>query len=51
MLLIKNGYIKTMAGADLKNGCVVIWTADPLITIGAEAYITIVDGRVVYSAE
>ena len=39
MLLIKNGYVKTMAGAD------------PLITIGAEAYITIVDGRVVYSAE
>ena len=34
-----------------KDGDVVIWTADPLVTIGAEAYITIVDGKVVYSAE
>ena len=34
-----------------KDGDVVIWTADPLVTIGAEAYITIVDGNVVYSAE
>ena len=34
-----------------KDGDVVIWTADPLVTIGAEAYVTIVDGRVVYSAE
>ena len=34
-----------------KDGDVVIWTADPLITIGAEAYITVVDGKVVYSAE
>ena len=34
-----------------KDGDVVIWTADPLVTIGAEAYTTIVDGKVVYSAE
>ena len=34
-----------------KDGDVVIWTADPLVTIGAEAYITVVDGKVVYSAE
>ena len=34
-----------------KDGDVVIWTADPLVTIGAEAYITVVDGNVVYSAE
>ena len=34
-----------------KDGDVVIWTADPLTTIGAEAYITVVDGSVVYSAE
>jgi len=34
-----------------KDGDVVIWTADPLTTIGAEAYITVVDGRVVYRAE
>ena len=34
-----------------KDGDVVIWTADPLTTIGGEAYITVVDGKVVYSAE
>jgi len=34
-----------------KDGDVVIWTADPLVNIGAEAYMTIVDGQVVYSAE
>ena len=34
-----------------KDADVVIWTADPLTTIGGEAYITIVDGKVVYSAE
>ena len=34
-----------------KDGDVVIWTADPLATIGGEAYITVVDGKVVYSAE
>ena len=34
-----------------KDADVVIWTADPLTTIGGEAYITIIDGKVVYSAE
>ena len=24
MLLIKNGYVKTMAGDDLENGCILI---------------------------
>ena len=33
-----------------KDADVVIWTADPLKTVGAEAYITIVDGKVVYRA-
>ena len=33
-----------------KDGAVVIWTADPLTTIGGEAYVTIVDGKVVYQA-
>ena len=33
-----------------KDGDVVIWTADPLQTIGGEAYITIVDGKIVYQA-
>lgn len=34
-----------------KDADIVIWTADPLTTIGGESYITIVDGKVVYSAE
>ena len=34
-----------------KDGDVVIWTADPLTTIGGEAYVTVVDGKVVYSAK
>ena len=34
-----------------KDGDVVIWTADPLTTIGGEACITVVNGKVVYSAE
>lgn len=33
-----------------KDADVVIWTADPLTTIGGEAYVTIIDGKVVYSA-
>ncbi len=33
-----------------KDADVVIWTADPLTTIGGRAYITIVDGKVVYQA-
>lgn len=34
-----------------KDGDVVIWQADPLCEIGAEAHITVIDGRVVYCAE
>ena len=34
-----------------KDADVVIWTADPLSTVGGEAYITIVDGKIVYRAE
>ena len=33
-----------------KDGDIVIWTADPMTTAGAESYITIVDGKVVYQA-
>ena len=98
MLLIQNGYIKTMADAPViplqhlpmcaglaanaglpaeeawraitinpakatgiadrvgslevgKDGDVVIWTADPITTIGAEAYTTVVDGKIVYAAK
>ena len=32
-----------------KDGDVVIWTADPLTTIGGHAYVTVVDGKVVHS--
>lgn len=33
-----------------KDADIVIWTADPLTTIGGKAYTTIVDGKVVYQA-
>ena len=34
-----------------KDGDVVIWQDDPLTAIGAQAYLTVVDGKVVYQAE
>ena len=34
-----------------KDGDVVIWQADPLSEVCAESYITIIDGKIVYSAE
>ena len=33
-----------------KDADVVIWTADPMVTLGAESYTTIVDGKIVYQA-
>jgi imidazolonepropionase-like amidohydrolase len=33
-----------------KDADIVIWTADPLTTIGARAYVTIIDGKIVYQA-
>lgn len=33
-----------------KDGDVVVWTADPLTEVGAEAYVTVVDGKAVYRA-
>ena len=33
-----------------KDGDVVIWTADPMKTLGAESYMTIIDGKIVYQA-
>lgn len=33
-----------------KDGDVVIWAEDPLTNIGGEAYMTIVDGKIVYQA-
>jgi imidazolonepropionase-like amidohydrolase len=32
-----------------KDADVVIWTADPITSVGAESYITIVDGKIVYN--
>ena len=34
-----------------KDGDVVIWEADPLTVIGTSAYMTVVDGKIVYRAE
>ena len=31
-----------------KDGDVVIWTADPITTIGGEAWVTVIDGKIVY---
>ena len=42
----KNYLVAKEAG---KDGDVVIWTADPLTTVGASAYATVIDGRVVHS--
>ena len=36
MLFIKNAYIKTMAGADIPNGCILIDDAGKLAAIGAD---------------
>ena len=33
-----------------KDGDVVIWTADPLTTIGGRAYTTVIEGEIVYQA-
>ena len=33
-----------------KDADLVIWTADPLVTVGAEAWMTVVDGKIVYRA-
>ena len=33
-----------------KDGDIVIWTADPMTTVGAESYTTIIDGKIVYQA-
>ena len=34
-----------------KDADFVLWTADPLTTIGGQAYMTVIDGRIVYQAE
>lgn len=32
-----------------KDADIVIWTADPMTSVGAHAYITLIDGKVIYS--
>ena len=49
MLLIKNGYIKTMAGADLKNGCVLIGDDGKIAAVGTE--LTAPEGAAVIDAQ
>ncbi len=34
MLFIQNGYVKTMAGADLKNGCILIGDDGKILAVG-----------------
>ncbi len=34
-----------------KDGDVVIWTANPMHTVGAASYVTVVDGQIVYRAQ
>ena len=36
MIFIKNGYIKTMAGADIENGCVLINDNGKIEAVGAD---------------
>ena len=52
MLLIKNGYIKTMAGPDLENGCVLIGDNGKILEVAPvidapEAEIIDAEGRLV----
>ena len=34
-----------------KDADIVIWQDDPLTTIGATAYITVIDGKIIYNSE
>ena len=53
MLFIKNGYIKTMAGEDIKNGCLLIGDGGKILAIGekidapSDAEIIDAEGRLV----
>ena len=49
MLLIKNGYIKTMAGADIENGAILIDDNGKIAAVGAE--LTAPEGATVIDAE
>ena len=52
MLLIKNGYIKTMAGQDIPNGCVLVGDDGKIISVAEhidapEATVIDAEGRLV----
>lgn len=49
MLLIKNGYIKTMAGADIENGAILIDDNGKIVAVGAD--LTAPEGATVIDAE
>ena len=34
-----------------KDGDIVIWNADPITTVGAAAHLTVIEGKVVYTAK
>ena len=49
MLLIKNGYVKTMSGADIENGCVLIGDDGKILEVGSD--ITAPEGCEVIDAD
>ena len=49
MIFIKNGYIKTMAGADMENGCILLGDDGKIAAIGAD--LTAPEGAEIIDAE
>ena len=49
MLLIKNGYVKTMAGHDIAEGCILIGNDGKIIAVGTD--LTAPEGCPVIDAE
>ena len=49
MIFIKNGYIKTMAGADIENGCILLGDDGKIAAIGTD--ITAPEGAEIIDAE
>ena len=49
MIFIRNGYIKTMAGADLENGCILLDDNGTIAAVGAD--LTAPQGAEIIDAE
>ena len=49
MLLIKNGHIRTMAGSDIENGCILLGDDGKIVSVGSD--ITPPDGAQVIDAQ